>query len=61
MERRQLLPDLPERLRQKERRRGGQGGKDKARIREKKKSGRLVGTPETSKERAECRRLQRKT
>ena len=52
---------LPERLRSKKRPRRGQGGENRARVRGKeKKSGRLVGAAETSKELAEWRRLQEK-
>ena len=53
-ERRQFLPDLPQRDKRKD------GEEDRMRVKEEKRSGRLVGAAKTSKERAELRRLQRK-
>ena len=52
------MPDLPQSLRQEERWRRGQN--ESQIIGEEKKNGRLFGVAETSKERAEWRRLQRK-
>ena len=61
-ERGQFLPDLPEfEIKGKmEERTGWRGQNESQIVREEKKNGRLGGAAETSKERAEWRRLQRK-
>ena len=57
-ERRQFLPDLLQSLRGKMEERTGWRGRNESQVGgEEKRSGRLVGAAETSKEHAEWRRL----
>ena len=61
-ERRQFLPDLPQEFEIKgkmEERTGWRGQNECQIVGNEKRNGRLVGAAETSKERAEWRRLQR--
>ena len=59
-ERGQFLPDLLRSLRLDKRKDGGEDRNESQIVGEEKKNGRLVGAAETSKERAEWRRLQQK-